>query len=68
MREGETQNRSMSEFTVKVRAKSSALEIAEIAVVPSGWSRVGKDEEGKLTEILWTRCQKSRNDLELIRF
>ncbi len=48
----------------KVREKSSALEIEETAVLPSGLRRGGKDEEVKLEEIFSAKCQKSREELE----
>ncbi len=55
-------------ITEGLRKKSTALEIEETAVLPSGLRRGGKDEEVKLEEIFLARCQKSREELEKSRF
>ncbi len=56
------------ELLQKIYEKSSALEIEETAVLPSGIRIGGKDEEVKLEEIFLARCQKSLNELEKARF
>ncbi|MPC41228.1 hypothetical protein E2C01_034815 [Portunus trituberculatus] len=50
------------------RWSCSALETDEMAAVPSGRSKGGKDEEVKLLEMFLERCQKSRGELEFESF